>query len=543
MFIVKYYLAGALSALFIAFIIPNWYIALLLGWIGLSLSCVSAAYLFSTPQLFRKKQNGSIPIYIRWLFIPYLLGIHFYNMWARRTDKVPPIQKVKHNLFLACRLFPSDIDELTQLGVKAILDVTAEFDGLDWTAQSEDLAYLNVPVLDHQSPSQTELLKAVNWIENQRRAGKGVVVHCALGRGRSVLVVVAYLLSKNINLSVTQALKNVQGVRRTAGLNKFQLKALNKIHQKKHLDLRDQAWIIANPVSGGGKWTENKEEIEQRLSPFLQLKMVETTKETSARQLARQAINSGATTLIACGGDGTLTDVAQELVNTDLTLGIIPMGTANALAHVLLGSNSKIMPIEVACDNIIEHTVRRIDTANCNGQLLLLVVGIGFEQQMVELANREEKNQFGQLAYLQGLWQAMNLNHSMTFDIQIDDQDKQQIEACSLVIANAAPFTTVLAQGGGEPDIEDGLLDVTWLPPSAGIGENMFSLSELALSGLSTEYRSEHVKHMHARKIHIESDRTIHYVVDGETYSAEKLVIKVNPTSLNVLAPLKAESQ
>ena len=61
------------------------------------------------------------------------------------------------------------MDELGSYEVKAILDVTAEFDGLDWTAHTEELAYLNVPVLDHQSPTEEDLLNAVNWIENQKR--------------------------------------------------------------------------------------------------------------------------------------------------------------------------------------------------------------------------------------------------------------------------------------------------------------------------------------------------------------------------------------
>lgn len=180
MFIVKYYLGGALFALWLAYVSTSLFIAIPLIWIALSLVTVSSAYALQKPAIFRKKQDGSIPFYIRWLFIPFLLGAQLYNAWSRKHDKVPAIQQIDDDLYLACRLFPSDIEYLQEMNVKAILDVTAEFDGLDWTATSEDLAYLNVPVLDHQSPTEEDLISAVNWIENQRRANRGVVVHLSL---------------------------------------------------------------------------------------------------------------------------------------------------------------------------------------------------------------------------------------------------------------------------------------------------------------------------------------------------------------------------
>ena len=148
MFIVKYYLIAAILAVAVFLLSSSLFIKVIFAWIGLSLTLVSVAYIFDLPWIFRKKSNGSIPFYIRWLFIPFLLGSQLYNAWARKYDKVPAIQKIEHNLFLACRLFPSDIPYLRQQGVSAILDVTAEFDGLDWTAQSEALDYYNLPVLD-----------------------------------------------------------------------------------------------------------------------------------------------------------------------------------------------------------------------------------------------------------------------------------------------------------------------------------------------------------------------------------------------------------
>lgn len=535
MFIVKYYIAGAILAFAATFLSTELYIKVLSAWLGLSLSLVSLAYIFDLPWVFRKKSNGSIPFYVRWLFIPFLLGSQLYNFWARKNDKVPAIQKIDEHLFLACRLFSSDVPALQEKGVTAILDVTAEFDGLDWTAENEHLDYLNLPVLDHKSPNAEELIKAIYWLENHISNARTVVIHCALGRGRSVLVMAAYLLSKNPEWSVEQALAKIQGIRATANLNKVQLKALKRFHKSGLFTLQSPLWIIANPVSGGGKWPENKAEVIERLSPYFLLHILETTTQTSAATLTQQAINSGAKNIVACGGDGTLTEVAGELVTTNITMGMLPMGTANALAHVLLGFSSKLIPVSVACDVIITGETTRIDSAKCNDTLMLLLVGLGFEHKMIASANREEKDVSGQLAYVQALWQAIDVNKTLTLQIQLDDLPTQTIETTSLVIANAAPFTTILAQGGGEPDINDGLLDITWLPPQQDITNNVLSLAELALSGLSDQINPLQSKHIKAKKITLSAEHKLEYVIDGEVFYANDLAIEILPKSLSIM--------
>ncbi|TYK65093.1 diacylglycerol kinase family protein [Colwellia echini] len=535
MFIVKYYILGAALAFLALFFSNELYFKVIWAWLGLSFSAVSFAYIFDLPGVFRKNSNGAIPFYIRWLFIPFLLSAQLYNAWARKNDKVPAIQKIDDNLFLACRLFPSDIPFLTKQNITAILDVTAEFDGLDWTAENENLDYLNLPVLDHKSPNPEKLVKAIHWIKNHLSNQNSVVIHCALGRGRSVLVMAAYLLSQNNTLSVSQVLEKIQGVRTTAGLNKVQLKALNKYHKEGLFKLKAPLWIIANPVSGGGKWPENKAEVLERLSPYFVINVLETTEDISAVQLTQQAIKQGAKTIIACGGDGTLTEVASELVKTDIVMGILPMGTANALAHVLFGFSSKLIPVSTACDIIIGEKTTKIDTATCNDNLMLLLVGLGFENKMITSANREEKNIGGQLAYVQALWQAINLNETLTLQLQIDDEAVQEIETTSLVIANAAPFTTVLAQGGGAPDIKDGLLNITWIPPQENMTHNIIGIAELALCGLSEQVTPLQSKHSKAKKIVIDADNELEYAIDGEVFSASSIHIEMLPKSLNVL--------
>jgi len=536
---VKYYVLGALLALVLTLTVPVILLKVVFGWIAFSLIAVSSAYLLNYPSLFRKREDGSIPFYIRWVFVPFLLGSWLYNEYARRTDKVPPLQKIEPNLFLACRMSGKHVSLLNENNIDAILDVTAEFDGLDWTAYQEDYRYLNVPVLDHTSPTPEQLLLAINWLNQQISENKNVVVHCALGRGRSVLVVAAYLLAKNPNLTVDDALREINQIRQTARLNKRQLASLQKVRDGGLLSLQKDLTLIVNPVAGGGKWKQYRDDVLSRLNEKFKVTVKETTEDIDGKTLAEQAKKDGADIIVACGGDGTLTEVASALVNTGITMGIIPFGTANALSQVLHGYISKVMPISTACDIIIEGNTLDIDTATCNDYVMLLVAAVGFEEKMISAADREEKNMGGQFAYLKGLWNAISNNENMTFKVAIDGKSAETLETPSFVIANAAPMTTALAQGAEPPDITDGKLDLTWLLPQPSSDRQFASLAELVLSPAEAKKQSESIHHERASNITLTFDKPTAYAVDGEIYEGESLVIKACPRSLTVLTSFK----
>ena len=533
---VKYYVLGAVACCYLAYTLTLTLASVAFAWIAFSLIAVSSAYLLNYPSLFRKREDGSIPLYIRWVFVPFLLGSWLYNEYARRTDKVPPLQKIAPQLFLACRMSGQHVDLLKCNKIDAILDVTAEFDGLDWTAYQEDFRYLNIPVLDHTSPTPEQLVMAINWLDQQITAGKNVVVHCALGRGRSVLVVAAFLLSKDTSLSVDQALKKINSIRQTARLNQRQLAALTKVKEGGLLSLQKKLALIVNPVSGGGKWHKYRNDILSRLNEKFSVEVKQTTPEINATSLAQQAKDDGADIIVACGGDGTLTEVASALVNSNITMGLIPLGTANALSQVLHGYLSKVTPIDIACDTIINGNVHAIDTARCNNKVMLLVAAVGFEEQMISSADREEKNVGGQFAYLKGLWNAISNNADLTFTLSLDNKKRETLTTPSFVIANAAPITTALAQGAAEPDVMDGKLDITWLVPQSSSDKQFLSLAELVFSPNESKVESSRIRHTQASSITLKFDKTTSYAVDGEIYEDDKLVIETHPRSLNVLA-------
>nr|WP_211162660.1 diacylglycerol kinase family protein [Alteromonas ponticola] len=533
---VKYYLVSALVAGIVAWTIPWLLVSILFWWIALSLTVVSSAYIFRYPSLFRKRNDGSIPFYIRWIFIPFLLGTDTYNSWARKNDKVPPIQQIDENLFLACRLFHHDIETLNELGVTAILDVTAEFDGLDWTAYQADCDYLNIPVLDHTSPTPEQLNTAINWIEQHIADGNKVVIHCALGRGRSVLTLAAYLLARDDQLSIKEVMKKIQSVRSTARLNKRQMKSLSHIKQGGRLQLLKSLFLIANPVAGGGKWEDEKENILAQLNPHFRVSVFETTEDISATRLAKKAIERRADIIVGCGGDGTISEVARQCLESNTVLGVIPLGTANALSQVIHGVIQQIDPIDTACTAIIEGSQTKIDTAICNDKLMLLVAAVGFEQKMIQTADRSQKNEGGQMAYLKGLWDAISKNETLSLQVRFDQEPVTDMQTPSLVVANAAPITTALAQGGDEPDLTDGKLDITWLTPQENSDQQFLSLAELVFDDAETKKTSSRVNHRQASEIEITFSQEREYALDGEIFKAKSINIKILPKSLTILS-------
>ena len=99
-----------------------------------------------------------------------------------------------------------------------------------------------------------------------------------------------------------------------------------------------KAVLLYNPLSGR-RHVRRVADVEAAMAVLRQAGVEATLEPTrgqaDAPEQARHAIADGCDTIFACGGDGTVHDVLQGMVGSDAALGIIPLGTANALAHDL----------------------------------------------------------------------------------------------------------------------------------------------------------------------------------------------------------------
>ncbi|MCI5132142.1 MAG: hypothetical protein D3904_11630 [Candidatus Electrothrix sp. EH2] len=123
----------------------------------------------------------------------------------------------------------------------------------------------------------------------------------------------------------------------------------------------------------------------------------------------------------------------------------------------------------------------------------------------------------------------------MKIRISLDEGEPFSIETNSLVVANAAPLTTILAQGKGSPDYLDGLLDLTWIrSDTTDTGGGIIGLLELSVSGMLNINPGFSISHAQARRVRISVEPLDSYVIDGEVYPPESLDIAVVPKSLRV---------
>jgi YegS/Rv2252/BmrU family lipid kinase len=291
------------------------------------------------------------------------------------------------------------------------------------------------------------------------------------------------------------------------------------------------AYLIFNPVAGQGNAEQDLAMIQSILAPKIDIDIHCTTLDIDADQLAMAAVRQGAEAVIACGGDGTISAATTALMGTGIPLGIISRGTANAFANAL----DLPIPLEAACQTILAGKTRVIDAATCNGRPMVLLAGIGFEAETVELADRTSKNRFGLMAYiLAGLDQLQRLEQ---FECEIETTDKiVHTLASAITIANAAPPTSILAQGSTGVIFDDGLLDVTIIAPANKTGAiaASYELLTSALRGDATARPD--IGYLRTRKITITTDPPQKVVIDGEITGVTPVIIECIPGSLTVFA-------
>jgi YegS/Rv2252/BmrU family lipid kinase len=169
----------------------------------------------------------------------------------------------------------------------------------------------------------------------------------------------------------------------------------------------DRVALIYNPASG--QYSAKRKAAVEEVLGVLRGSGVEAdafVSETvgSAEEYAKQAVREGRDAILACGGDGTVHAVLQSVVGTEIALGVIPLGTANALASNLglIGSPAK------AARKLIDAVPTRIPVGRIHFQngkgpesrYFLVAAGVGADALLMARMEPGLKRKLGYALYM-----------------------------------------------------------------------------------------------------------------------------------------------
>lgn len=200
------------------------------------------------------------------------------------------------------------------------------------------------------------------------------------------------------------------------------------------MPFRRSIHVIFNPLAGA-----RRRMMLDRVAAILRATgaevLIEETKAAGhATDLARAAAERGeADVIVAAGGDGTINEVARGLLGQGVPLGIIPLGTANILAAEM---GLKRDPADIA-DMILSGPAELIGTGLVDGQIFLLMVGVGFDGEVVHNISPGQKRRWSRLAFVYEGLKLWLRGPGHAISLTVDGQAKQ---AAWLVVMNGKRF-------------------------------------------------------------------------------------------------------
>ena len=192
----------------------------------------------------------------------------------------------------------------------------------------------------------------------------------------------------------------------------------------------------------------------------MRLELAETQHAGHATELAREAAEAGAPLVVAAGGDGTIAEVANGLAGTATRLGVIPLGTANVLAHEL---GLPFAPRAVAAALAFGRTCvlwPGVAIGPDTTRLFVQMLGVGLDAQVVHSLNLPMKRLLGKGAYLVQTVVEMSRYKYPRLRLRLDGEE---IEAASVIVSKgrlyAGRFTLAPHANATEPGFSVALFE------------------------------------------------------------------------------------
>jgi diacylglycerol kinase (ATP) len=280
-----------------------------------------------------------------------------------------------------------------------------------------------------------------------------------------------------------------------------------------------------NPVSGG----KSKENWEARINEFFRplphtIQIFVLRGQDDETSLRHHIASWKPDRVIAVGGDGTIKSIAEQLLGTDIPLGIVPAGSANGLAREF----GLPADLEKNLDIIINGQVKKMDVIRINNkEISIHLSDIGLNALLIKYYEKNKGR--GKWGYFKAIFRTLWEKQLMDVHISANGIDERR-KAFMIVLANATKYGTgALINPKG--DLYDGEFEL--------IIVRRLALAELVKMLIQhRELNPNKIDILKVKEVRLTPARKAYFQVDGE-YRGKTTEIHaaIMPGKLNIVLP------
>lgn len=293
------------------------------------------------------------------------------------------------------------------------------------------------------------------------------------------------------------------------------------------------ALIVANPIAGRGRGEGAARELSQGLAQRGIANEVHFTRGPGDARLFLRELTRRVDLVVAVGGDGTVSEVLDGLVDRTIPVAILPMGTANVMSLDL----GLPRDVDGALEMIVAGHRSALDTAHVNGRhLSFLVVGVGFDAMVVHDLEAHRNGPITKATWIGPAWRSFRDYTPPELSVEIDGERANGTFGLVLVsnIVHYGGFR-VLAH---DRAIHDGLFEVYLFESSSRL-----ALVGYLLRGLTFGFPGRGCRRVRARRVRITSSTAVPCQIDGEARGTTPIELEVNSLQHTLVIPAHARER
>jgi len=302
-------------------------------------------------------------------------------------------------------------------------------------------------------------------------------------------------------------------------------------HPSSQVPQPQQLFALINPVAGSCDPATIHATLVQRCAEAGQDCVIrETTADEDITATVKALAQKNPTCIVVAGGDGTVGAVAAGLLGTSIPLAILPMGTANLIAHELALPTD----METACQlAIARQCTRSLDAMRVEDQLFFTRISLGTYSKITEKTSPEAKKRFRQLAYIWNALPELVGGHRWRFAIELDGK-AIITRAAFIMIANIGTVGAGTLRWGPNIKPDDGHIDICIVH-----ARTLLDYLVMLWHILRHRHRDAEVVDYYqvTKRLRIVPRKKIPIRGDGESLKRENLDIEVIAGAVNVIVP------